>query len=129
MSDQLLAVPPRPVGGHLGRTAGGARRFERHEVVPLAHLEVRQRASFRKRAKCSDEACAANASSSTYCRTADRWPVADRFPVGRLPAGTVAPLGIVDIGGHAVGTASPDDQRAKLQRVEMVARYFWGNEL
>jgi 5-methyltetrahydropteroyltriglutamate--homocysteine methyltransferase len=43
---------------------------------------------------------------------------------------TVDDIAISTNGGfHAVGTASPDHQRAKLQRVEMVARYFWGNEL
>jgi 5-methyltetrahydropteroyltriglutamate--homocysteine methyltransferase len=32
-------------------------------------------------------------------------------------------------GFHSVGQAAAEYQHAKLQRIEMVARYFWGNEL
>jgi hypothetical protein len=44
------------------------------------------------------------------------------FPLDLVPVGLVVSLGVVHV-------STPELEDSKLQRVEMTARYFWGNDL
>jgi 5-methyltetrahydropteroyltriglutamate--homocysteine methyltransferase len=100
-------------------------------------------------------ATAAYLADQPYTRRCVEYPAneAARFPINLLTPGTVVALGVVDVSSAdlddvddlvarideaativniddiAISTNGAPTTPAKLQLVEMTARYFWGNEL